>query len=864
MSGSRQLSSGVLPFMTNSLSIRQEIQRFESVHPSIYAIYDLIELIPDPMLAQQIREHVVCIEDSFVNSQEWTLARGVPEIRLGIVGSLSSGKSALVHRYLTGSYMQEESPEGGRFKKEIVVDGQSYLLLIRDEGGPPESQFSSWVDAVIFVFSLENEPSFNAIYNYYSKMAQLRNIHEIPLILVGTQDAISEGNPREIDDIRARKLANDLKRCSYYETCATYGLNVERVFQDACQKICQSRSGVQGGSRPTTPNHFISRPYPGYLSSPTTGYGSQGGAVVPAPHSPRSNSFHQVHSPAHGLGNSTSSKESRLSTGSVIINPEAVEDFRLRIQNATGIKDVMDADSKFLVPANGETKGDKGDLPTPSNTPTSVRKNKRRSNLFTPSSKKGGAEEKKCGEVGSGRSIPIRQGYFYKKSSKSFSKDWKKKYVTLCDDGRMTYHPSLHDYMDNVHGKDIPLNIVTVKVPGQHPRGMRTVPMMGNGTPISSNKESKENTIAGLRVGDKKGEKVTLTGYEMLKEASGGEDGDGRVSGDTPNVKKRNRKLKGGQDCDDSEVFEFLIVSLDNKQWQFETGSAEDRDAWVQAIEQQILNCLQGIESNKSKDNNTNRLQEQAAVSRIRSEEIGGNNVCVDCGSPNPGWSSLNLGVLLCIECGGIHRNLGSHISRVRSLDLDEWPPGHLAVMMSLGNHVANTIWEARLPVRFRKPDQASSQEEKEKFIKAKYERKEFLAQLPGGHSPAQALIDSICRSDMAGVSLALSHASEEDVNSTVSARDARTSLHLAAALGDLGIAQLLIWANSNVKAVDHDGRMCVSHARNSGAQDVVDLLLAAGCPDVALTGTLPRRHKNQESTNGRKKEDVKKTSSIL
>ena len=79
------------------------------------------------------------------------------------MGSLSSGKSALVHRYLTGSYMQvrhgdclrsksykdltngffflqEESPEGGRFKKEIVVDGQSYLLLIRDEGGPPELQ----------------------------------------------------------------------------------------------------------------------------------------------------------------------------------------------------------------------------------------------------------------------------------------------------------------------------------------------------------------------------------------------------------------------------------------------------------------------------------------------------------------------------------------------------------------------------------------------------------------------------------------------------------------------------------------------------------------------------------------------------
>lgn len=78
--------------------------------------------------------------DSFVNSQEWTLSRTVPDIRLGIVGSLNSGKSALVHRYLTGSYMQEESPEGGRFKKEVQIDNQSYLLLIRDEGGSPELQ----------------------------------------------------------------------------------------------------------------------------------------------------------------------------------------------------------------------------------------------------------------------------------------------------------------------------------------------------------------------------------------------------------------------------------------------------------------------------------------------------------------------------------------------------------------------------------------------------------------------------------------------------------------------------------------------------------------------------------------------------
>ena len=112
-------------------------------------IYDFLKVTKRAILKQIS----LFFTDSFVNSQEWTLSRGVPDIRLGIVGSLSSGKSALVHRYLTGSYMQEESPEGGRFKKEVVVDGQSYLLLIRDEGGPPELQVSFFRSKLkIFLF----------------------------------------------------------------------------------------------------------------------------------------------------------------------------------------------------------------------------------------------------------------------------------------------------------------------------------------------------------------------------------------------------------------------------------------------------------------------------------------------------------------------------------------------------------------------------------------------------------------------------------------------------------------------------------------------------------------------------------------
>ena len=95
----------------------------------------------------------------------------------------------------------------------------------------------------------------------------------------------------------------------------------------------------------------------------------------------------------------------------------------------------------------------------------------------------------------------------------------------------------------------------------------------------------------------------------------------------------------------DNDVFEFLIVSLDNKQWHFEASSAEERDEWVQAIEQQILNSLQGNESSKSKAK-TERLVDQAAITRLKSD-ITGNSRCVDCDSPSESTLGFELQSIL-------------------------------------------------------------------------------------------------------------------------------------------------------------------------------------------------------------------------
>ncbi|CAA7035114.1 unnamed protein product [Microthlaspi erraticum] len=111
-----------------------------------------------------------------------------------------------------------------------------------------------------------------------------------------------------------------------------------------------------------------------------------------------------------------------------------------------------------------------------------------------------------------------------------------------------------------------------------------------------------------------------------------------------------------------------------------------------------------------------------------------GNEKCADCGAPEPDWASLNLGVLICIECSGIHRNLGVHISKVRSLTLDVkvWEPSVLTLFQSLGNVYVNSVWEELLNSESR-----SSSASKSSSGTPKSDRpRKFLARKPGFNDP--------------------------------------------------------------------------------------------------------------------------------
>ncbi|NXN46150.1 ACAP2 protein, partial [Rhinoptilus africanus] len=219
---------------------------------------------------------------------------------------------------------------------------------------------------------------------------------------------------------------------------------------------------------------------------------------------------------------------------------------------------------------------------------------------------------------------------------------------------------------------------------------------------------------------------------------------------DNPTVVVEDLRLCTVKHCEDIERrFCFEVVSP-TKSCMLQADSEKLRQAWIKAVQTSIATAYRekGDESEKQEKKSSpstgslesgsetkeKLLKGESALQRVQC--IPGNAACCDCGLADPRWASINLGITLCIECSGIHRSLGVHFSKVRSLTLDSWEPELLKLMCELGNDVINRIYEAKLEkVGVKKPQPGSQRQEREAYIRAKYVERKFVEKEPASVS---------------------------------------------------------------------------------------------------------------------------------
>jgi len=191
---------------------------------------------------------------------------------------------------------------------------------------------------------------------------------------------------------------------------------------------------------------------------------------------------------------------------------------------------------------------------------------------------------------------------------------------------------------------------------------------------------------------------------------------------------------------DTDRRFCFEVISP-TKSHVLQADSDEQYRTWLASLQQGISSALHEAMDGESggsgeiqwEDSDTEEAQDSKArggQKKSRNAEqildIPGNEVCADCSALEPQWASINWGVVVCIECSGIHRSLGVHISKVRGIRLDVWEPEILKVMAELGNNIVNKILEWEVEGR-NKPGPETDRTLKEAWIKDKYCAKLFV-----------------------------------------------------------------------------------------------------------------------------------------
>uniref|UniRef100_A0A4W5JL93 Un-named sa1614 n=1 Tax=Hucho hucho TaxID=62062 RepID=A0A4W5JL93_9TELE len=271
--------------------------------------------------------------------------------------------------------------------------------------------------------------------------------------------------------------------------------------------------------------------------------------------------------------------------------------------------------------------------------------------------------------------------------------------------------------------------------------------------------------------------------------------------------------------------------------------------AWISVLtnsKQKALNVALD-ERRPSGDNSVEDLTRAITEDILR---MPGNNMCCDCGAPDPTWISTNLGILTCIECSGIHREMGVHYSRIKSLSLDKLGTSELLLAKNMGNSGFNEIVEANVLSPSLKPTAESDMMVRKDFILCKYMECQFAQHSSSSFSTLRRkLQEAVCSRDI--FSLLQLYAARLDLSQPLAnpvQEKGETALHLAVLLADrtsLHIVDFLVHNCNNLDVQTARGNSALHYCCLHNRTECLKLLLRAK-NKVGETGLdIARRLKN-------------------